>query len=111
MKSKDKEFITSVVTDRIVRLKSMLGAERRALKALENDDFCYVVTLTSLWADCGEKTSTADGQSLSEAVKRAEDMFRKLNNRSDIQAARRYAIRFPSGSEVELPTNPKREIK
>ena len=63
-----------------------LERDRRHLEQNPND-LVFEVTLTSRWAREGESSVTArSGRGLSEALKRAQEKFKKINKRSDIQA-------------------------
>ena len=103
MRKKDSKFAKIALENRLMNLLDAVKATRQALKALERDDFVYEVTLDSLWADHGERSANGSGKSLSQAVKNAEAAFKTLNARSDVQASRSYAIKFPNGVEVYLP--------
>ena len=103
MRKKDSKFAKIALENRLKNLQDAVKATRQALKALEKDDFVYEVTLDSLWAGYGERSANGAGKSLSQAIKNAEAAFKSLNERSDVQASRSYAIKFPNGVEVDLP--------
>lgn len=66
----------------------------------------YVVHLRSLWADYGEKDVEefgAVGDTLSEVQAKAEETFRCLNGRADVQAQSTCCVYFPTGLRIEIP--------
>jgi hypothetical protein len=68
-------------------------------------DFRYRVELQSLWAPEGEVDADANGkkgESLRKVELKAEEEFKELNNRSDVQAKRFYFLLFPDDSTWPL---------
>lgn len=82
---------------RIDRTKKLLEKLETTLAFAENNDFEYRVTLRSAWADYGERNAVGKGKTLEEADAQAEEEFRKINNRSDVQASDRFVtVIFPN---------------
>lgn len=75
--------------------------DKRA-KWVEDKSFRYRVELHSLWADEGELDVSITGEereSLKKVTNRAETEFKKVNERSDVQARRAVYLVFPDDSE------------
>lgn len=103
MRKEDKKFVKIELESRIRNLEIMIKTNHQALRFLEEDDFVYVAVLDSLWADHGEHSASGEGEDLSQAIRDAEENFKVLNKRSDVQALRKYVMKFPNGMEVYLP--------
>lgn len=103
MRKKTREYVASVLQGKIEACKDTIRNCRKALKDLEGDEFGYVVRLESLWAREGELGAIGRGKTLKKAVESAEDAFRRINERSDVQASYWYSIEFPDGASVDLP--------
>lgn len=93
-------------------LKKRICAETNTLRKLINQhqtdlelldkinprDFIYRIYLHSCWANEGEKSTTSQYKgTLNEAIKRAEEEFKLVNHRSDVQA--NYAVSVVLGKE------------
>lgn len=81
-----EKFMDGSIKDSQINIKQ----QRKSLRALEKidlDNARYTVALNSLWANEGEKNLKLSRRgTLEDAIKIAEKKFKKLNNRSDVQA-------------------------
>jgi len=85
-----KEYVEKHLKDRAETLKTLTAQTRKASRLFEKADTQnsrYLVNLISLWADSGEKhTKTEYTGSLRDAIKKAEADFKRINDRTDVQA-------------------------
>lgn len=101
-------FILKSLGEKEAQLAERLEMARTGREAIEKEPgaVVYTVILSSLWADKGEQNVRIKGKgSLASLVKRAERRFKKLNNRSDVQAT--YSAWVLLGN----PDNPTVSIK
>ena len=83
-----KDYIETQVNGRVLELELAGTKARKAKKIFDKTDLDnakYNITLTSLWFGEAETCTTHIG-TLEQAVKSAEDEFKKFNHRSDVQA-------------------------
>ncbi|NJL71317.1 MAG: hypothetical protein HC888_06745 [Candidatus Competibacteraceae bacterium] len=69
-------------------------------------EYDIVFELTTLWEDKGEKSvklKLKKGETLQQLIDRVVDKFKKVNDRSDVQANSHMNAVFPSGVHVEIP--------
>ena len=69
-----------------------------------NQDYIYRVTLQSAWHDYGEQSGVGTGKTMEEAEIAAEENFRELNNRQNVEVSARFAaVVFPNGFVLTAP--------
>jgi hypothetical protein len=77
-----KDYAIKELSEDIVRIRKML----RVLKKIDINHADYEVTIHSSWYHEGEKdTITRHHGTLKEAIEKAEEEFKKVNNRRDVQ--------------------------
>jgi hypothetical protein len=92
-----KSYLQEEINDSIESYKRAMTAQKKTLKRIKFLDVKhaeYTVYLHSLWENEGEKNTTTRAiGSLENAIKTAEEKFKKINgNRSDVQAKYRVDI-------------------
>lgn len=100
-----KSYLKKTMDEKLVKLESEAVMTKKALKDLQKTNLrkaYYIVRLNSLWANEGEKSiiTTTYGGSLEKTIKDAEQEFKKINNRSDVQAVCSVQIRIGSSVYV-----------
>lgn len=94
--------LTTVLKEDLSKELNRLHQERRsiemsllALSCLNPDNADYTIEIKSLWGDHGEEdTETKYRGNLQEAVRMAEEEFKKSNKRSDLQAKISVSVRL-----------------
>jgi tRNA(Leu) C34 or U34 (ribose-2'-O)-methylase TrmL len=77
-----KDYIIKEFSEYVVRIKKSL----RILKKIDTNNADYEVTINSSWHHEGEKdTATKHHGTLKEAIEKAEEEFKKVNSREDVQ--------------------------
>ena len=77
-----KDYAIKELSEDIVRTRKML----RILKKIDINNADYEVVIHSSWYHDGEKdTVTRHHGTLKEAIEKAEEEFKKVNNRGDVQ--------------------------
>ena len=74
----------------IDRTKKLLEKLEATLAFAEKGEFQFRVTLHSAWSDYGEKNAVGVAATLEEADRKAEEEFKRINNRTDVQASGRF---------------------
>lgn len=87
----------------LVEAEARVRTLKKLLEALPdnvNTQFRYKVILTSLWSDKGEEDVVHEEQGLLEQVMaNAYAEFKKINNRTDVQASCRVFVALPNYPE------------
>jgi len=97
--------IRDKISDIICDAKAILKSHEDALYELKAGRFIYVAVYESLWADYGEQTVTYRGkfdEDLNDVILRAEEEFKSINKRSDVQANRKYFVEVWNGVRIEI---------
>lgn len=80
-----------------------IEAIQEALTLIESQAYHFECSLRSHWYNEGEENVTATGATREEAERNADDLFKKANLRSDVQADRSVCIIFENRLRVSLP--------
>jgi len=100
-----KEKIKNILEERVENTKEKLKRTRQALRQLEKGKWFFRIDLESRWSDYGEKGFSYEakpGESLEEAIAKAEDGFKKQNNRDDVQSWRMASVVFENRQFVTI---------
>jgi hypothetical protein len=82
-----KETIAASISAHKKDVKSGKASLEMLEEGVDFDNARYVVNLISLWRDEGERsTVTKHKGTLKGAIEKAEEKFKKVNGRSDVQA-------------------------
>lgn len=109
-KTKESEKMPAIVESlfraREAELLERLGAVRESLQFITQNpkNIRFEVTLSSLWADEGEKNVTIKskkGARLESVVKQAIAQFKQINKRNDVQA-KWFVIAFAGTSALGI---------
>lgn len=78
---------------------------KKLLSALRSpDSLTYGISLSSLWSDKGEEDVTLKAAGpVADIIKQAEEEFKKINRRSDVQADYSVSVVFDNGVQLSLP--------
>ena len=105
MNKRDIKRFQNILEKRVLSIKEDLKNTRQAIRQLDKNRCFYKVLLTSCWADYGEKSVTYTGKvgdSLKKVAKEAEEEFKRVNNRSDVQAFRTAVLVFENGEYIAV---------
>ncbi len=100
LKEANKRRISELEEDlrKAEEVKKLLAAARNP------DTLTYSVTLSSLWSDKGEEDVTLKAAGpVADIIKQAEEEFKKINRRSDVQADYSVSVVFDNGEQRILP--------
>jgi len=101
------EYLTSIINERednVRELANMLEDSRNKLENMDLDNANYAVHFNSLWTDHGGKNTTTNYKgSLREAIKKAENDFRRENGSDDTKQTRVYVDIKLEDLEYEVP--------
>jgi hypothetical protein len=93
-----KKYLSKEIQQKITHLNELVAQNKKSLKVIDKfnpDNAHYEVSLKSLWEKEGEKsTLTRYTGSLENAIKRAENEFKDVNKRTDIQADWLVQVKF-----------------
>ncbi len=85
-----KSYLQKQISNSLAQLREQTAQIEEALQLLGRVNLRntnYIVSLRSSWANEGERPTITEHQgSLEEAIKKAEQEFKAVNNRSDVQA-------------------------
>lgn len=99
----DKKQIKICFKNKASNLKKYLKETRQAIRQIEKGEWIFRVKLISLWADCGETTVTYDGEfeePLEKVISGANEQFKKINNRGDVQASKIVFVVAKNGENI-----------
>jgi hypothetical protein len=101
-----KQYLKKELETKVVELKSELSKTKKILGVFNKIDINkadYHIHLFSLWAADGEKSPKFKYTGrLEDAIKEAEENFKKINNRGDVQAQYLVSIKL-RGMEYAVP--------
>jgi hypothetical protein len=99
-----KDFESGKVeVDKVIARNAKIDAAIAGLDSFNPEDANYKVDLHSCWHSEGEKNTTTNYKgSLCNAIKKAEEHFKKVNRRGDVQA-RYYVEVIIDGIGIEIP--------
>lgn len=95
--------IEDQLTSHIEENQNTLDKLKVALEHFQKGEYCFVVSLISLWADHGEESvdwTGEPGESLESVMEKAQASFMDINDREDVQAKRRVFVEFPNGLRI-----------
>jgi len=91
-----KKYLKKQLTDSMQKMEQRIEETKEAIqeiKSLRLQKATYLVTLSSHWASEGEQpTITTVQGSLETAIQRAEQEFKTLNKRTDVQASYHVSV-------------------
>ena len=80
--------------------EQLKAVNSRLRKKIDPKNIIFEVSIVSLWEDHGEKPTKLRGPKLKLTFKEAQEQFKRINNRSDIQA--KYSV-FVDGNGTSYP--------
>jgi hypothetical protein len=109
-----RHYLKKTLSEQIERHKEGINLTEGSLKVLEQTNVGradYVVRLRSLWEKEGEMTvTTGHHGTLKDAIEKAEENFKSVNHRGDVQAS--YTVRILLGdASYHIPEEYWREFR